>query len=59
MPDHRGNHFRWCEVVSGKGKERAEDAHESNGKWIERMAPAYSVGLRLHLRTASAASEMD
>ena len=29
------------------------------GKWIEGEAPAYSVGPRLHLRTASAALEMD
>ena len=38
---------------------RDEDEDESTGKCIECMAPGYSVGSRIHLRTASAVSEMD
>ena len=38
---------------------RTRDEDESDRKWIEGEAPAYSVGPRRHLRTASAALEMD
>ena len=43
----------------GKEEPRTRDEDESSGTCIECMAPVYSVGPRIHLRTASAVSEMD